>query len=173
MCFISINGIVYKSTSTKLQKTAPNERNNKLSTENSNALQRTLVVRGEKFLISASGTKLIRAPDTQRTRTTSSSLPRIDIGGLTYVKDSNDTYKRTDFHRSRFHLSVAKQRSINVLSQHLVKTNVPCVIYRKLGKCAAYERSKCRKLHDPKLVDTCPKYDQFYCPFDGNQIVAE
>lgn len=177
MAFISINGIVYKSTNTKLQKTpAPSIGNAIKSTTASspNSISafangsklsnyRTLFVRGEKFLLDPSGRSL-RRTTTSTTSTNSSTmvnksslLSRIDIGGLTYVQKSNNTFERTDFHKNRFHLNVAKQRSINVLSQNLVKTNVPCPVYKKLGKCAAFKRSKCTKLHDPKFVDICPK----------------
>lgn len=170
--FLNINGILYKSNRRKLEKTVSNAPSpfalTKSTASTATPAQpsyRRLIVRGENFLLDASGTNLIRvSPATNKPITGPTKAPttpntglfkRIDIGKITFVKKSNGTYERTDYHKSRYHLSVAKQRSINTLTNRLVKTNVPCPIYRKLGKCAAFVRGKCAKLHDKKLVDVC------------------
>lgn len=165
---LNINGILYKSNRRKLEKTSltPQYPLAKRSTpgENPQKSYCRLIVRGENFLLDASGKNLVRVQNGTPTSSSQSSvgtsallLKRIDIGKITYVKKSNDTYERTDFHKSRYHLNVAKQRSIQMLTNRLVKSNVPCPIYRKLGKCAAFSRGKCTKLHDKKLIDVCPR----------------
>lgn len=128
-------------------------------------MYRRLTVRGENFLLDASGKNLVRVQTNDSLLDKSNALAtvkpttikRIDIGKVTFVKKSNNTYERTDYHKNRYHLNVAKQRSIQMLVNRMVKTNVPCPIYRKLGKCAAFERGKCAKLHDKKLIDICPR----------------
>lgn len=171
--FLNINGILYKSNRRKLEKTVPNPYVLKTPASTATALTaaqpsyRRLIVRGESFLLDASGKNLIRVSSASSTPSMGQTksltppnaglLKRIDIGKITFVKKSNGTYERTDYHKSRYHLSVAKQRSINTLTNRLVKTNIPCPIYRKLGKCAAFVRGKCAKLHDKKLVDVCPR----------------
>lgn len=178
--FLNINGILYKSNRRKLEKTASSKSSPyALSTAATAATAqssstktppsyRRLIVRGENFLLDASGKHLVRvttgvaaatAPNkpTAMGEANAGPLKRIDIGKVTFVKKSNGTYERTDYHKSRYHLCVAKQRSINTLTNRLVKTNVPCPIFRKLGKCAAFVRGKCAKLHDKKLVDVCPR----------------
>lgn len=120
-------------------------------------------MRGENFSLDANGRNLVRETTTtshaiQAMPTPSiKSIRRIDIGKITFVRNSNGTFERTDYHKDRFHLNVAKQRSIQLLTSRLVKSNVPCLIYRKLGKCVAYERGKCTKLHDNKFVDICAR----------------
>lgn len=163
---LNINGILYKSNRRKLEKTTISTPYTlKKPTTKSKESYRRLTVRGENFLLDASGKNLIRVhtnskptmSNTQPVDTSAAIIKRIDIGKITFVKKSNDTYERTDYHKSRFHLNVAKQRSIQTLTNRMVKTNVPCPIYRRLGKCAAFVRGKCAKLHDKKLIDVCPR----------------
>lgn len=162
--YLNINGILYKSNKRKLEKTTTVANNYSLKTtkptsaaaaqKDSKSSYRRLIVRGENFLLDATGKHLIRDSSTANKENT---IKRIDIGKVTFVKKSNNTFERTDFHKSRYHLNMAKQRSIQMLTNRLVKTNVPCPIYRKLGKCAAFERKKCLKLHEKKFVDICPR----------------
>lgn len=131
---------------------------NKYSINKTHPNYRRLTVRGESFLLDASGKNLIRVQNEKPIITPAATIKRIDIGKITFMKNANGTYERTDFHKSRYHLNVAKQRSIQMLTNRLVKSNIPCPIYRKLGKCATFERGKCTKLHDKKLIDICPRY---------------
>lgn len=87
---------------------------------------------------------------------------RLDIGGVTYVRVAPDTFERTDGHRTRDHLSAARQKSIQLLlnARSRTKCNVPCPIYQRLGKCRALERGRCPKVHDAKRVAICPKLVQ-------------
>lgn len=159
--FLSINGILYKTNHRKLEKQHPATSNVPNQSKQSN--YRRISVRGENFLLDTNGRNLVRAttPTSHAIQTMSTSsiksIKRIDIGKITFVHKSNGTFERTDYHKDRFHLNVAKQRSIQLLTSRLVKSNVPCLIYRKLGKCVAYERGKCTKLHDKKLIDICPR----------------
>lgn len=162
LTYLNINGILYKANQRKLEKTTtPNNKyslNKTKINSNTDPSYRRLTVRGETFLLDANGKNLIKIQNEKPTpNCTSGTIKRIDIGKITFMKQSNGTFERTDFHKSRFHLNVAKHRSIQMLTNRLVKTNVPCPIYRKLGKCAAFERRKCTKLHDKKLVDVCPR----------------
>lgn len=159
---LSINGIIYKSSKLKLRKTDANSHHSSPANTASAAsaftpAYRRLIVRGENFLLDANGKNLIRLGGTPNTPSTETAIKRIDIGHITFVQKSNNTFERTDYHKNRFHLNAAKHRSINLLTSKLAKTNVPCAIYRKLGKCAAFDRGKCSKLHDPKQVDICQK----------------
>lgn len=158
---LSINGVLYKSTRNKLQRsdsTVPNKQfPSKISTG-----ERVLFVRGNKFVLDKSGLKLTKVP-VENKFPDRTKLARIDLGGLTYIAKSNNIYIRTDIHKTRNHLSVAKQKSINVLSNRLVKSNLPCQIFRKLGKCAGFDRRKCPKLHEKIHVDICAKFLKGEC----------
>lgn len=153
---LNINGVFYKSTKNKLQKTDTQRE----SPKHKSSGERVLFVRGDKYILDKSGHNLTRV---QQPKADTFSLKRIDIGGLTYVAKSGNTFIRTDIHRARTHLSSAKQKSINLLSKRLVKSNIPCPIFRKVGKCAAFERGKCPKIHDKKHVAICHKYLKGEC----------
>lgn len=161
--YLDINGILYKSSNRKLEKTTLSNKYSITNIKRPNVQSYCrLIVRGENFLLDSNGKNLIRVQSsgTRPINDLSSTLinrKRIDIGKITFVKKSDDTYERTDYHKNRYHLSMAKQRSIQMLTNRMMKTNVPCPIFRKLGKCAAFIRGKCAKLHDKKLVDVCPR----------------
>jgi hypothetical protein len=83
---INISGVAYKSTSKKLVR----------STED----PKVLVIRGEKFTLDSSGTKLQRDNESG----SNLKLSRIDIGGLTYKHSTSGIYERDNSHNVRNHL---------------------------------------------------------------------
>lgn len=159
---VSIHGVMYKKTAknklTKLDTSKSSKISVKPTPRPSAAAStgRTLFVRGTKFVLDPSGCRLTRVP---LSNVNKSLLSRIDIGGLTYVSSPNtkNVFIRTSNHVSRAHLQTAKQRSLQLLNRSLVKTNVPCAIFQRLGKCAAHSRGKCRRLHDKRQVAICPR----------------
>lgn len=150
--FLNINGIIYKSTATKLQRKNSNETTLKVPVR---AKERVIKVRGDRFVLDKNGKSLTRINDSSLDD--KKLLKRIDIGGLTYVAKSKNVFVRTDIHKARSHLSQARNKSISVLSKNRVKTNIPCAIYRRLGKCAANEKGRCPKKHDPDQIVVCSK----------------
>lgn len=168
---VSINGVFYKSSGSKLQRhNAVNSANvvHRPSTDHASPSKNLrlsgskLRVRGALFLVEANGKKLRRIHDETGSATmlTSSMLSktRIDLGRMTFIATENNTFIRTDRHKTQAHLNVAKKHSIRVLRRTLVKSNVPCPIYRKVGKCQAHDRDRCNRLHDPKQIAICPKW---------------
>lgn len=149
---LNINGIIYKSTATKLQRKNSNETAIKVPV---NVKERVIKVRGDRFVLDKNGKSLTRMSDTSIDD--KKLFKRIDIGGLTYVAKSKNVFVRTDIHKTRSHLSHARNKSISVLSKNRVKTNIPCAIYRRLGKCAANEKGRCPKKHDPDQIVVCIK----------------
>jgi hypothetical protein len=147
---VNINGIMYKSTSNKLEKTS------------SNAQEKLLIIRGQKFILDSSGTKLKLDSDNS-----SLNLSRIDIGGVTYKASNKGSFERDNSHQIRNHLTNAKIKSISVLQRgRMLKTNVICPIYRRLGKCIAYANGRCPKHHDPRYVIVCPSFIKGTCNND-------
>lgn len=57
------------------------------------------------------------------------------------------------------HATIAKQRSLQTLmrGRNLVKSNITCPIYQRLGRCLAHERAKCNKIHNKLQVNICNK----------------
>lgn len=165
LSMVSIHGVMYKKTAknklTKLDARAPALKTLQSPVPKStNSTGRTLFVRGTKFVLDPSGCRLTRVSAHSPQLSINKSLRlRIDIGGLTYVSTPNtqNVFIRTTNHVSRAHLMTAKQRSLQLLNRSLVKTNVPCAIYQRLGKCAAHSRGKCRRLHDKRQVAICPR----------------
>uniref|UniRef100_A0A2M4BGJ4 Putative polyadenylation factor i complex subunit yth1 cpsf subunit n=1 Tax=Anopheles marajoara TaxID=58244 RepID=A0A2M4BGJ4_9DIPT len=176
LVLVNINGVLYRSSTNKLQKSIPTAKPPATQTVRKGAKEQVLVIRGTRFALDRTGMRLrtiagtgdgerkiggsIRAPEPHR-------MHRIDIGGLTYKARKDGTFIRTDVHRTRNHLSVAKQRSIQVLTSRLRKCNEPCHIYRRLGKCLAHSRGKCPKLHDPKHISICRKFLSGECTVEG------
>jgi len=156
---------MYKKTAkNKLTKLDANRLSTKTAVQpqkTTNSTGRTLFVRGTKFVLDPSGCRLTRVPVNSTPQSVNKSLRlRIDIGGLTYVSSAKtqNVFIRTTNHVSRAHLMTAKQRSLQLLNRSLAKTNVPCAIFQRLGKCAAHSRGKCRRLHDKRQVSICPRF---------------
>ncbi|XP_016966876.1 zinc finger CCCH domain-containing protein 3 [Drosophila biarmipes] len=176
LSMVSIHGVMYKKISknkiTKLdassarvtKSTSPRTLKRSLS-------GRALFVSGNMFILDPSGCRLTRVLPPAASAAASqisvnrSILRRIDIGGLTYVASpkAQNVFIRTTNHVSRAHLITARQRSLTLLNKSLVKTNVPCAIFQKLGKCAAHSRGKCRKLHDKRQVAICVSFLRGEC----------
>ncbi|XP_011179644.1 zinc finger CCCH domain-containing protein 3 [Zeugodacus cucurbitae] len=189
---ININGVLYRSTRNKLQRKDASTSSNQLvptsvasigvkSNSNKNTIQkpsktaydRVLFVHGTKFVLDKHGFKLTRIAPTSKdsvTDTTKCTIPaqrqrqRIDIGGLTYIASTTqNVFVRTRNHLALAHLNTAKNRSLQLLTRRFVKTNIPCAIYQRIGKCIAHERGKCNKVHDKKQVTICPRFLRSEC----------
>ncbi|EDW93162.1 zinc finger CCCH domain-containing protein 3 [Drosophila yakuba] len=175
LSMVSIHGVMYKKISkNKITKLDASSSARVAKTTSPRTLQRTLsgrtlFVSGNKFILDPSGCRLTRVPPSAagavQSSVNRSILRRIDIGGLTYVASPKalNVFVRTTNHVSRAHLITAKQRSLTLLNKSLVKTNVPCAIFQKLGKCAAHNRGKCRKLHDKRQVAICVSFLRGEC----------
>lgn len=68
--------------------------------------------------------------------------------------------------------SLAKHKSIQVLTNKLRKCNIPCQIYRRLGKCSAQLKGKCPRLHDPKHVIICPRFLKGECTLAAGCLLS-
>ncbi|KAH8239627.1 hypothetical protein KR032_006050 [Drosophila birchii] len=176
LSMVSIHGVMYKKISknkiTKLDARTTTPRTVKPSLSG-----RAVFVSGNKFILDPSGCRLTRVSTSTVPRLPSAAaaapqmsvnrtiMRRIDIGGLTYVASPKiqNVFIRTTNHLSRAHLITARQRSLTLLNKSRVKTNVPCAIYQKLGKCAAHSRGKCRKLHDQRQVAICTSFLRGEC----------
>lgn len=104
---LNINGVLYKSSRNKLQKTNLNIQCNSRKKvnkddKNSSTDKRSIYIRGDKFVLDKSGFSLTRVAD--QTQNNNETLRRIDIGGLTYVAKSQNVYIRTNIHKTRNHL---------------------------------------------------------------------
>uniref|UniRef100_A0A182MRV1 C3H1-type domain-containing protein n=1 Tax=Anopheles culicifacies TaxID=139723 RepID=A0A182MRV1_9DIPT len=176
LVLVNINGVLYRSSTNKLQKSvsrSPTAVGHAPAKPARKTKEHYLIIRGMRFALDRNGMKLRSVgngpADNAATSksTTEPRLNRIDIGGLTYKARKDGVFIRTDNHKTRNHLSVAKQRSIQVLASKLRKCNEPCHIYRRLGKCLAHQRGKCPKVHDPKHVSICQKFLRGECILDG------
>ncbi|XP_061398911.1 zinc finger CCCH domain-containing protein 3 [Musca vetustissima] len=180
---LNINGLLYKSTrnSLKLKDLTSNTSNveNKCkkptAASNSKLPQGlTIFVRGTKYIMDPQKYKLTRVTAAGKEVDDSTGSPnrkgptqcrRIDIGGFTYISTTskNNVLIRTRNHLARAYVNNAKQKSLQILSKSLVKSNVPCPIYQRVGKCAAFERGKCLKVHNKQQVAICAKFLRGEC----------
>ncbi|XP_005185656.2 zinc finger CCCH domain-containing protein 3 [Musca domestica] len=180
---LNINGLLYKSTrnSLKLKDLTNNSSNleNKSKKPTTTASDTkpsqglTIFVRGTKYIMDPQKYKLTRvtaATDGKEDGAMSRNKAgptcrRIDIGGFTYIStpSKNNVLIRTRNHLARAYVNNAKQKSLQILSKHLIKSNVPCPIYQRVGKCAAHERGKCLKVHNKQQVAICSKFLRGEC----------
>lgn len=174
---LNINGLFYKSTRNSLKlKGVTTNRLNKLyksntSNENLNANANqglTIFVRGIKYVMDSNKFKLTRvtncdsvSPNREATKNFRKvqKCQRIDIGGYTYISTNlaKNILVRTSNHVSRAYVHNAKQRSLQTLAKRFIKTNIPCPIFTRIGKCAAFERGKCSKVHNQLQIAICSK----------------
>lgn len=157
MLMVNINGVLYRSTSNKLEKNSITPKK-KIAVTSTN--EKLLIIRGQKFVLDSSGTKLKR-----NNENVNMNLSRIDIGGLTYKKKaSNGSYEIDNSHQVRNRLTLAKTKSITLLHRGKLQiTDMICPVYRRLGKCLAYANGRCPKVHDPRYVIVCPNFIKRSC----------
>lgn len=121
LVMININGVLYRSSSNKLQVSSARSPVKilpcKPPVDSSNSKQRCLTIRGTRFLLDPSGTKLRKMPSLEIEEPHQAKLGRIDIGGLTYMPKTDGTFVRTDNHRTRSYLRLICLSSVkgNVL----------------------------------------------------------
>ncbi|KAM7355149.1 zinc finger CCCH domain-containing protein 3 [Cochliomyia hominivorax] len=198
---LNINGLLYKSTKNSLKlKDMVRVRNSSDSPIKSSKIlaagQKSIAnlvpksnqglsifVRGTKYVMDANKFKLTRVTNNENGSTmlktpnnNSSKAPmchRIDIGGYTYISTNSakNVLIRTTNHLSRAYVHNAKQKSLQLLTKRLVKTNIPCPIFQRIGKCAAYERGKCSKVHNKLQVAICGKFLRGEC-FKTNCLLS-
>lgn len=160
--YLEINGLRYKSSKNKLQKA---DKSVEVTTRDPAVApaktDRNIFIRGDKYQLVGNGVSLIRSTET------SNPMKRIDLGGFTFVARSPNTFVRTDVHRARSHLLQAKQKSIQCLSRRSrVKSNMACPIFKKLGRCVAFDAGKCHRVHDRKHVTICSRFLKGCCSID-------
>lgn len=168
LAYLNINGVFYKSTRNKLQR---HDHSNAAKaaaatpelTPSPGTNVRSFSVRGTKYTVSADGKRLqrnrIADPLVVSSAKSAVRTARLDFGGLTYVQVAPGTFECNGSHRTRDHLTTARNKSINMLLAlgGRTKSNVPCLIYQRLGKCRALERGRCPRVHDAKRVAICSK----------------
>lgn len=104
LALININGVLYKSSNNKLQKSVPTpKKQNKTAIASASngeyPNERSLYVRGEKFVLDSTGTRLRRVSESSTLK-----LSRIDIGRLTYKAAQNGGFVRDNSNSVRTHL---------------------------------------------------------------------
>jgi hypothetical protein len=80
-----------------------------------------------------------------------------------FFRKSTSSTLKSPF-KTRSHLSTIK-RSITLLNKSVSKqrSNEICAIFRRLGKCSAFKRGRCYKIHDKKYVIICSNFLKNSC----------
>ncbi|XP_045121629.1 uncharacterized protein LOC123510484 [Portunus trituberculatus] len=161
--FINIGGILYKSTKTSLRKQLPKVKETSTNKHDSTC---TVLLRGEKFHLTAGGRTLQRVKDSTAPR---SSLSRVHLGGLTYSRTRTGLYELTKTHQARAVLSSARHRSMVTLMHKrkkasFQKRNEYCVFFNRFGRCSKKNRGECPYIHDPSRVAICTRFLRGRCP---------
>ncbi|PNF17491.1 hypothetical protein B7P43_G17634 [Cryptotermes secundus] len=174
---VRIGGVLYRASKMKLtQSVTPKCRSHTEGSMANHNIKRSktrsssaVYIRGNKFLMDASGRTMVRAavkPTKSGVNEPSMAnvpLKRIDIGGVTFVPKSPNVLVRTNAHNARNYLSQAKQKSIALLTSNLRKSNQPCIFYHRFGKCVRKDKGTCPHVHDPKYIAICKNFLRGSC----------
>ncbi|KAK4877265.1 hypothetical protein RN001_009771 [Aquatica leii] len=120
-----------------------------------------LTIRGQKYKMDSSHrtlTLIQNKCDNQK-----SMFKTIYVGGMTFKQKEPNVFVKTKVRQQHIMLRQAKQRSINTLTNKLKKSNIPCPLYHKFGKCKGRETGKCIRLHNPEQISLCAKFIQGAC----------
>lgn len=135
---LNINGVTYRSSRTKLQRQMADSIKSLISNLPKFGSDRLVALPDRKFLIKQSGKALHR-------------ISRASSG-------LNTTYRPI-----KPNSTITSRRKLLKFKNVLKKTNIPCPIYRRLGKCLAFTRGRCDKLHDRNQVMICPSFLKGSC----------
>ncbi|OWF38016.1 uncharacterized protein LOC110466770 [Mizuhopecten yessoensis] len=185
--FVVINGMLYKSSSKSLVRTSPVKsvasstadsfRNSSIVVKKMQSKSMKLVtVRGVQFQMDAGGKTLRRVNSPSITqgdsRQSQTTVKRLDIGGVTFVRNSQGALERVGSANTRvvanrvIHKSIAaataryrKSNTLNKLSKQY------CLFFNRFGKCKRGD--KCPYIHDPDKVAVCTRFLRGTCRMTG------
>ncbi|EZA56836.1 Zinc finger CCCH domain-containing protein [Ooceraea biroi] len=140
--FVTIAGVVYKSSKTKLIR-------------NNCTFKRKRSISGKDDKLTIDKRRRICKETLHRTLEVNSKS-KIRLPSSTPVKAN---YKNSISNK-------AKQRSIRILQNKMHKNNQPCLIFQRFGSCPNHENGICLKRHDKKQVSLCKKFLQGKCFLD-------
>uniref|UniRef100_A0A336KLV3 CSON010589 protein n=1 Tax=Culicoides sonorensis TaxID=179676 RepID=A0A336KLV3_CULSO len=149
-----INGTVYKTSTNRLERQSSRT---VISNHPSKQSDRLISMNGNKFILKEGGKRLIPIKMNVNLNEASTSKSTLEIAGIRFLRLTDGTYIRHHNHSSivRQHLTTSKHKSIKILTNKLRKCNIPCAVFKRIGKCLAFTRGRCPKLHDAKYVDIC------------------
>ncbi|XP_033755049.1 uncharacterized protein LOC117337998 [Pecten maximus] len=190
--FVVINGMLYRSSSKSLIKTSPVkmapvksaassvDKSSKTASIIVKKMQsksmKLVTVRGVQFQMDAGGKTLQRVHstsssqgDSQQSQTT---VKRLDIGGMTYVRNSQGALERVGSANTRVVANRVIHKSIAAATARYRKINDRnklskqyCLFFNRFGKCK--RGSKCPYIHDPDKVAVCTRFLRGTCQMTG------
>lgn len=153
---VSGNGLVYKNSHVH-----NNTKVKRKPTVGSALKVQILTIRGQKYKLD-SGHHTLTLMNNQVEKP-KPSFKTIYVGRMAFKQKEPNIYVKTNTHKKFALLSQAKQRSINTLTNKLRKSNIPCPLYHKFGKCKGKDSGKCFRLHNPDQISLCPRFLQGAC----------
>lgn len=143
--YVKIGGVVYKKSQMKLQRSSSFETKNqkkKLITSKQK-IHKIINKNGVRYEVNVNRRTLKRMSDVP-TKRMISPKKKVILATLSAKKN---------FVKS----PVLRKKSIPPSSHKLKKCNVPCMFYRKYGRCRGNTRGTCHKVHDPAHIIICPR----------------
>ncbi|KAF5273261.1 hypothetical protein FQR65_LT04683 [Abscondita terminalis] len=123
-----------------------------------------LMIRGHKYKLDSSHRTLTLMDNNKCNNESPKSLFKtIYVGGMTFKQKERNVFVKTKVRHQRTLLRQARQKSLNVLTNKHKKSNLPCPLYRKFGKCKGKETGRCIRIHNPEQISLCPKFIQGAC----------
>ncbi|XP_076033759.1 zinc finger CCCH domain-containing protein 3 [Oratosquilla oratoria] len=169
---VSIGGIMYKSTKTRLQR---HTRKAVGATHLENQdIKYFVKLHGNQFIMSRNGRTLKRLQpkslmEKSQSRCGTATLPRLHIGGRTYTQTQSGQYELTHAHQTRAALNIARQKSLAVLRRNTMSLRKKeyCLFYNRFGRCTKKDKGECAFIHDPDKVAVCTRFVRGRCKVEG------
>lgn len=151
--YIRIGGVLYKKSRLKLQRSTSFENKNqkKKLILSKPRIHKIINKNGIRYQVNINRRTLKRMSDVSLRKVI---IPKKKKIFLTPVAIKKNFVKGPSIKR-KFN------QKIPLSSNKLKKCNVPCIFYRKFGRCRGKIRGTCNKVHDPSHIIICPRYANF------------
>lgn len=152
--YIKIGGITYKKSRMKLQRSSSFENKNKKNRNVATPKRKNhkiVIKSGVRYEVNINRRTLKRVTDTGLKNSVIKKPTPERMKRLRAI-----LFAKKNFIKSRCIFKKSKQ-NVHPSSNKLKKCNVPCMFYRKFGRCRGKDRGVCNKIHDPAHTIVCPR----------------
>lgn len=144
--YVKIGGVLFKKSRMKLQRSGSfdNKNQKKKLIMSKRRIHKIINKNGVRYEVNINRRTLKRMSNaSSTTKRTIAPKKKVLLAVLSAKKN--------------FVKSPVLKRKFTPPSHKLKKCNVPCMFYRKFGRCRGQSRGSCNKVHDPAQIIICPR----------------
>lgn len=152
--YIKIGGVTYQKSRMKLQRSnsceIKNKKNRNIATPKRKS-HKMVIKSGVRYEVNINKRTLKRVTDSGLKNSVIKKPTTEKMRRLKAIM-----FAKKNFIKSRYVFKKFKQ-NVHPSPNKLKKCNVPCMFYRKFGRCRAKDRGACNKTHDSAHIIVCPR----------------